>query len=445
MDNPKAEKTNIQIIESILQNLARRREIDGSWIDNEKEDEEMESSVFKKAEALRCFLLSKQSKPQEFSNLPLSKSILIKDTIEVLSEIKRTGFYPSPYCYLPGAVDDQYTDFASFCLDFTELAYNTLKENADIVSLSKEVSKKALFFLLDDKIYEKDKDGIRWGGTSMFIRKKIVKEYFTDVYFTSQVLISLAKILNKSILNLKNDKKENIKRIINDGIQWIISRIGDNIIYGNEKKDDDTLIYTTWGLKAFVETFPFLEKEYIELIKPVVTEYVRNIEKTIEGKGIQIEQEYFSVLSYMNDGKSTSYDDRTGWAGVFLSLVSLKKIKELETLLEEINYYRVLERVFDGLLSLRNNTTKLWYNDYYILSIHHLIIESVLEFDNLIKDFSFELMLTPGMIRKAIKETLQEELTISTIQQNVYKKLQEYSKKSERTKIIHQQIDQFKV
>lgn len=436
MESVKTESSGNHIVESILTSLKNLRENDQDWMDGEEEDEEIESSVFKKAEALKCFLLAKQYNILS----PLSDKVLTEDILNVLNEVKKNGFYPSPYSYLPSAVDDQYTDFAAFCINFCDLAYNAFKNHQEITNLSKEISKRAIQFLTSETNYAHDKDGIRWGGTTMYMKKKMVKEYFTDVYFTSQVLISLSNILTRSISSLKSDKRESIVKIINEGIAWIIGRIKNNVICGNEEKNDTKLIYTTWGLKAYIETLPYQDKDNLELMKQVVTQYIRDIGKKVDEKGVKIEQIYLAVLSPTNDGRPTSYDDRTGWGGVFLTLVSLKKIKEFETLLEEVNYYKVLEKVYYGILALRNNTTKLWYNDFYIISIHSLIIEGFLEFEKHIKDFSFELKLTSGMIRRAIKETLQDELVVSTIQQTVYSKLQEFSQKAERARNLDNAI-----
>jgi len=437
---------SLKIVESILISLARKRTVDNNnWTDSEEEDLEIETSVFKKAEGLYCFLLAKSLKPDDFSESILDKGILINDLKDILNVIKKDGFYPSPYSQIPGATDDQYTEFAAFSLDFCALVFSEFKKDDKLCALSKEISKKALSFLINPDNFLLDDKGCRWGGTTQFRRTKIVKQLFTDTYFTSQVLLSLSKIIDHPVLKLNEAKKEEIKKVIQNGCKWLISRIKNNQIYGGEDKDDDRLVYTTWGLKALVETKNYHSEDYNEILKPVITKYVNDIDAKIEKEGVTIGQIFFTVLSLSIDDNPISYDDRSDWGGVFLALISLRKVQDFEAILEEASYFQVLEKVYNGILLMRNGITNLWYKDYFIISIHNILIEAFIEFDLIIKDFSFVIEVSPSMIRRAIKETLSDDNTITIIQNDIYKKLQQSYKKNKQAKIINQDLKKNKI
>jgi hypothetical protein len=426
-----ARSGSVRIVDSILGSLTTLRVRDGDWLDSEEEDSEIDTSVFKKAEAIRCFLIARQLKPSEFSSVPIAQDILIPDIISILEIIERDGFYPSPYSLNPGATDDKYTEFAAFCLDFCELAFTQYgSQNQDLSARCSHVSKSAISFLTNPNHYLKDRKGCRWGGTSLFTIKRPVKQLLTDAYFTSQVLIALAKTIDSQLLNLKERKKEEVRELIADGCDWIVNQIDGKTIIGNEsERKDDRLVYTTWGIRALVETVKYHRQDYIETIKALIPNYIKEIKSKIAKDGIKVGQVYFNVISETNDGRAALYDDRTDWGGIFMTLVSLKRNKEFDSLLDETDYYSLLERVYNGILALRADNNSLWYTDYYIISIHHLLVEAYLSFDVLIKEVTFDINVTPKMINKAVKDTLTQDTTIALLQKEISRRLQEMAKR----------------
>jgi len=443
MTTDQTESTNLQLVESILKGLAKVRVQRNGWFDSEVEVVEVESLAFKIGESIRPFLLAKQYDPEAFSSIPLEEQILVRDITFVLKKVIKQGFYPSPYSPIP-EVKDQYTDFAAFSLEFADLVYGLVDSlgTKSLPQLSQKVASKALSFLTDEKNYLSDAKGIRWAGTSTYRRERKVTEYYTDVYFTSVAIISLRKVLERPVLDLNERQKDKLRGLIRNAGKWIVSRVDNRgLITGDEKKNIQKLIYTTWGLRALVETNDTQEEVVRNQFNPMITAYLGEIERKLDQEGVSLGQEYFTILSPTVD-EPLYYEDRSDWGGILLTLISLRKIPGADSFLENTSYRNILDEVYNGLMSLRNPVSSLWYKDTFILSIHSYLIEAFLAYEKFSKDFGVAIGITSGMLRKAIKETFLDESFLSSLQHLVYSKLSGISKTRRQDLIIDKALAQ---
>jgi len=442
MPNELSESPNIQLVEKILEGLANVRIARKGWFDSEEEATEQESLAFKIGETLRCFLIARQVYPDRFVSFPLDEKIILYDISEVLTSVRKKGFYPSPYSPIPN-VNDQYTDFAAFCLDFCDLVYNysLYKNKKNLQSLSQNVAKQALSLLINPRNFLNDAEGSRWAGTTMFARETKVREYYTDTYFTSVVITALRKVLERPVLGLSDREKDNIRRLIRNAGQWIVLRSDNGLLTGDEKKSIKKLIYSTWGLRALTETYDTQAEDIRKLMPSIIVTYLKEVKEKLNREGVSLGQEYFTILSPSVE-TPLYYEDRSDWGGIFLTLVSFRKLPEIDSLLEDAGYKQILDSVYNGLLLLRDPFTKLWYRDKLILSIHSYLTEGFLLYERQAKDFGTVLNITSGMLRKAIKDTLTDDSVLTTLQQVVYNKLLRTAEKTAQDKVIDQGIEE---
>ncbi len=439
------EKTSSQysdLIQKILRGLAKIRMDAGAWIDSESEEAGKETQVFKISECLRPFYLA-SSISADLRPFPLSNDLLYKDTALCLRQINKVGFFPSPYSPIPGALD-QYTDFAAFTLDFCDLVYNFWSDipgrGKTLADLSGVVAQRAVDFLLTPDNYLFDVKGCRWGGTNKYKRSKIVEEFYTDTYFTALVVLALNNVIKSPVMSLGDSRKNEIKLRISQAVSWIADRFDGDFITGDEEKSNRKLLYSTWGLRALIETYQIHDKSMKGRIKTIANAYLTELRNR---KEFTYEQVYLTILSE-DVGEPLYYDDRSGLGGILLTLISLGDVSDLEQLLESTEYALLLERVFSAVLSLRDPISGLWYNQQLILSIHSYLTEALLKLDKQGIGFSSRLEVSSYLIRAAVKEVLTDETIINSLQQAVFERLLRLIERSKQERTIDQQMSNMK-
>jgi hypothetical protein len=415
------------IIENILSGLAKVRMDSNGWLDSESEEQGKESQVFKIAESLRPFYLTSKFVPQHFEHLALPRDLLIRDSEFVLRQVAKEGFFPSPYSPIPGSRGslDQYTDFAAFMLEFCALTHEFWNRQTGtvakrIAALSKSLGEKAIDFLTSADNCLVDDHGCRWGGTKKFKRKKRTVELYTDTYFTSLVVLALNKALTYDFLELPQATKDLMEERVDQGVRWIADRFDGKFITGDEQKVNRKLLYTTWGLKALLDTYNNPHKP----VKKGLLEAITNvyIEALRDPKSPTQQQEYLTVLSDEVD-PPLYYEDRSGLGGIILTVASLSDVPDLEHLLDETGYTRLVERILNTILGQRDASSGLWYNNQLILSIHSYLVEALLLLHRRGDGFSSRLQITGYMVRTALKETFMDDSMITILQQAIYERL----------------------
>lgn len=433
---------NKNIIHSLLKALAETRIERGGWFDSEEEEVEQESLVFKIAESIKPFLFAFHFNKSDYP-IFLEEKILNEDIKKVLIKVQKIGFYPSPYSPIPD-VDDQYMDFAAFMLEFCDLVYDYAKDknNQLLVELSKTIAKKAYSFITKVEHFLTDDQGSRWAGTNLFSRKRRIVEYYTDTYFTSIVIIALRKVLEKSVLSLNEKEKDKVRRLIRQAGKWIINRADADLLTGDEAKSIKKLIYTTWGVRALVETFDNQDDDTRRKLVPIATKYIKTVDIKREKDSVSLGQEYLTILSPEVE-TPLYYEDRSDWGGIFLTLLSLRKFpnQNLESTLDTLNYQLLLDAINNDLILLRDPTSKLWYKGKLILSIHSYLIEGFLLYGLFTKEFGTLNNITVPMIRRAIKESLNEDQVVISVQQIFYNKLLAIVNEKKTDQVIDQQFE----
>ncbi|MBU4287115.1 MAG: hypothetical protein KKI12_02970 [Proteobacteria bacterium] len=409
----------------MLESLAKIRIEKNGWKD--AEEESAGTQVFKIAESLKPFYLYALNFPK--NPLILRPDVLKSDTEFVFKSVKKHGFFPSPYCAIEG--EDQYMDFAAFMLEFSILYYRwasikkTVGYSWNLNSTAKEIARKAFDFLYKSDYYVEDEKYVRWGGATKPSRigKAGIREYFTDTYFTAVIIIALEKAIESSALQLQEKEKDNVRNLIKKAGEWIADRSDRNLLTGDEKKTNRKLIYTTWGLRALVETYDLQEPKIRQLTKGFIPAYLDAVDLASAEGSISITQEYLSVLSAEYD-TSLDYEDRSSWAGILLTLISLSDINDFQTLLETSGYLRIQDKVLNGLLALRDTLTDLWYKEFLILSIHAYLSEALLNLQQGKQTLRYSFEVTSALVARTMKEAVEDPRILKLMQQVFYEKLE---------------------
>lgn len=413
-----------QIIRSMLESLAKSRTERGAWKDAEEESEG--TQVFKVAESLRPFYLYALREPTE--SLILSPEILKADTEFIFKTVRKNGFFPSPYS--PVETGDQYTDFAAFMLEFADLFFRCSRNkkissyNWGLNKAAGEIARKAFDFLFDPANRLEDDQHIRWGGTPTHSLpgRAGTTTFYTDTYFTAIVVIALNNAIESPALALHENEKDNVKRIIQKAGAWIADRGDRNLLTGDEKRTSRKLFYTTWGLRALADTYDLQDTDIRQLIKSYIPAYLEALEEIIKQGPIAITQDYLSACSTELE-TSLPYEERSSWAGVLLSLLSLSNINEFQALLEECSYLHILDTVLNGILALRDTASDLWYKEYPILSIHSYLAEAFLHLQHGEQALRYSFNVTASLVARTMKETIEDPRIVKAIQQVFYERL----------------------
>ncbi len=394
---------------------------ESAWIDSESEEQGRETQAFKLGECLRPFYQAAHEVPDAFGTPILARRILFRDTQSFFKLVERDGFFPSPYSPIPES-GDQYTDFAAFVLEFCGLVNTFWRRQSSVSPLpsrSKTLAKKALNFLMHHDHCLEDEKNCRWGGTNKYARVKKSRELYTSTYFTSMVVIALTNAIKSEALNLPISKQEEVRKRIRKAGNWIVERFDGQALTGDELKTDRKTLYTTWGLRALSESYSLQDTLVRKRIPAIANAYLDSLGSIPQ---FGLEQDYVTILSAAVD-VPLYYEDRSGLAGVLLTLGSLQRVPQLEALLIETPYSLIVEKVFNSVLSLRDPTTSLWYKQQLILSINSYLASAFLALDRSGKGLNNTVEISGFMIRRAIQETLSDEAIIAALQQTVYEKL----------------------
>lgn len=433
-----------QIIRSMLTSLSKSRIEKNGWED--AEEESGGTQVFKIAESLRPFYLYALSKPQE--SLILKPDILKRDTEFIFKTVHKNGFFPSPYS--AADTNDQYTDFAAFMLEFSSLFYQwSLKKTAgstwNLNSSAREIARKAFDFLCEPAHRLEDDKYARWGGTTKPSRqgKAGVTQFLTDTYFTAVVIIALEKAIASSVLSLKEKEKDNARRLIQKAGAWLADRSDRNLITGDEACTDRKLLYTTWGLRALVDTYDLQEPYVRQIVKGFIPAYLDAINELIDKGPIAIRQDYLQVFSTDLD-TSLPYEDRSSWAGILLTLLSLSTVNDFQVLLEDSSFIRIQDTVLNGLMALRDTVSDLWYKEFPILSIHSYITEALLNLLHGKQTLRYSFDVTAALVARTLKETIEDPRILKSLQQVFYEKLELNARMKEQGHQINEGISHLK-
>ncbi len=438
------ESGSLATLKSMLKSLAMSRIQNKSW--NDSEEEVSETQVFKIGEALRPFYFVAAHEFDQQIEIPLDKTYLNHDTSSFFSTVIKEGFFPSPYSAVSS--NDQYTDFAAFIIDFADLVLrypdsSDLNEKT-IKKPAKSCLLKAIDFLIDSQTYLEDENGVRWAGTatpSRVIKKGKVRQNFTNTYFTSIVVLALNRAHEISTLVLPQDKKEKITDLIRKAGKWIASRENKGLLSGDDNGELRQLFYTTWGIRALAETYHLQEAPVRDLLKAVAATYVETLDQALAKNPVQISQDYIQVFSTELE-TLLPYEERSSWTGTLLALISLSRVQELEAIIEATSFSKVLDSVFNGVMALRDPATNLWYQGYFIISIHSYLAEILTRLSGLPPRLLYSFEVTASLSDRIVQETLSDLRLLKLMQQLVYEKMSRLATRREQDKKLSQGLSQ---
>lgn len=417
---PGEESFNLEMVRSILATMAKIRSENDAWRD--AEEETIGTQVFKIGESIRPFYLAAVNAPLSFATLPLGKSLLYRDTRVFFSTIKKYGFFPSPY----SAVDstDQYVDLAAFALHLSDLVYRYLRtydqKETRLIETARATAERAFDFLRQKENYREDSKGVRWAGTTGHtVEARGAKQYHTSTYFTALVVIALRHAMESETCQPSDTVVREVRDLIRKAVTWIIDRSDGTLLTGNEDRTLRNFFYTSWGMIALAESYDVQEDAAKSFFRSFVPGYVKALDELIDHKGITVKQEYLYVYSPEME-EQLPYEERSSWAGELLTLLSIAKVPDIEGLLEECGYSRVFDRLLRGILALRDLSNDLWYSGYTILSIHSYLVEAFLIMERGVPAVGHRLAVTPGLVQRAIRFTLEDPEVRKFLHQVLY-------------------------
>ncbi len=438
------ESASLEVLKSILQCLAKVRSERNGWKD--AEEEVYGTQAFKIGEALRPFYLAAAQEYEPPIEIPLNKAFLMRDTGAFFAAIRKDGFFPSPYA--AAASNDQFTDFAAFTLDFSDLVLRypeqSVLSDKNIKKPARTCAHQAIEFLTSPKTYLDDATGVRWAGTathSRTLKKGNIREYFTNTYFTANVVLALNRARESKALVLTQDKKEALSDLIRKAGKWIANREHQGLLAGDEEKKNTQLFFTTWGIRALAETYHHQDASVRDLLKAISATYVDTLDKMLSKTPVSINQEYLYVFSTELETQ-LPYEERTSWAGVLLTLLSLARVPELQTTMEAAHLTKVLDSVLNGLMALRDPVSDLWYRGYFIISIHSYLAEALIMVSGLQHRLGYAYEVTSPLVDRIVQETLADTRLLKLMQQLVYEKMSRLATQREQERKMSRGLGQ---
>jgi hypothetical protein len=402
---------HLATLASMLKSLGQLRLTDNAWVDSEREAEE--SQVFKQGEGLRTIYYALVHAPLGAVPPVLSADTLSSDTRQFFKVLQSDGFFASPYA--PIGSKDQYTEFAAFTIDFCDLVHRYWSGESGstsraLLDAARHQATRAFDLLTAAEHFVADDNGVRWAGTTNHTRKgkAHIVQRFTDVYFTSVTVIALHRALNSTVLNMDQKTREYVQQLIQRAGKWIAGRDDRGVLTGDEAKNNRNILYSTWGLRAIAETYHLQTDDVRTRFKALITPYLSKLREEVESRGVTITQDYLPIYSAEFDTVLTSYEERSGWAGVVLTLLSFARLKDVHNFLEASDFDHLLSRVVNGLMALRNLQSDLWYREFYIVSIHSYAVEALLGLHAVGTAVGYSFDVTPSLLERTVLDTLAD-------------------------------------
>jgi len=433
---------DLDTVRETLDGLAKLRTRSADWEDNDYRKEYVKDRTFMLGEGLRPFYLAALRYPDLFKKrLFIKREFLLRDTERFFKLIKaKKGFYATPYVpYVKG--NRQNTDFAAFVLEFCSLAYDfwqdDVKSAQRVLALSKELAQKAYRFLLKEGNQVDDENGCRWSGTEPLKRtaRGRQEEPHTDTFFTSLVVLALHSTVGHAVLSLGPDEQEAVRGIIRRAGKWIAERSDGRMLTGNESRTLKHLCYTTWGLRALIETMKLQEKSVRKIIPHLANAYINSIKELIHHEG----QDYWYPAGWLKIYKdstntATEHKERTDVGGLMLTLISLRDLVDLDArygkLLAETNYNVIVDFVIQSVKSLRDPRKKTWFITGLNLSLNSYLVEAFLMATWRGKDFDQSVQVAAYMVKAAVIKSFEDEEILNILQDRFYRHILSLASKS---------------
>ncbi|MDQ1352153.1 MAG: hypothetical protein QG657_2459 [Acidobacteriota bacterium] len=389
---------SLALVKDSLERLASVREQTEEWSDSEQEEED-QTCVFKIMEGLEPFFLANHFFPVEFSRLIVREEVLLEDLNYVIETIDKDGFSPSPYLYV--REDAEFIDSAALALRLMLMVgeyinKTMLKSDAKWVELLSKVSmvaNKAYEFILKNGF--SDKHGLRWAGTELHFIKKTS---YCNVYFTQEAVRSLVYCVRQREPFSVGDSEKTID-VIKESCRWLLGRVDENTIFGDEGKTKGEINNTFYGLNGLFESYDYLEERQKTVVLDVFTRFVERVNQGDE------ELSWLNYIDVPLKGylKPIIYDDRSGYGNILTVLCKGRDIFREESVIDK-RFFEILALWYRSLINQRDPNTSLWDQGRFLICLTARAVEGLLYFSKYGEPVKYE--LNEQQILEALKKTL---------------------------------------
>lgn len=389
---------SLALVKDSLERLASIREQTEEWSDSEQEEED-QSCVFKTMEGLEPFFLANHFFPVKFSRLIVKEELLLEDLNRVIETIDKDGFSSSPYLYV--REEAEFVDAAALALRLmlmiSEFINKTLLKSdtkwTELLLKVSNVANKAYEFILKNGLW--DKQGMRWAGTELHALKKTS---YCNVYFTQEAVRSLVYCVGKKEPFSIGEDEKTIEAI-KDACRWLLGRVVDNSIFGDEGKTKGEINNTFYGLNGLFDSYDYLEERQKMLVLDVFTKFVETVSRGDED---------LSWLNYMDVPlkgypKPIIYDDRSGYGNILTVLCKGRDIFREESVIDK-RFFEILALWYRTLTNQRDPSTSLWDQGRFLICLTARAIEGLLYFSKYGEPVKYQ--LSEQQILEALKKTL---------------------------------------
>lgn len=395
----KKRKGQLTLIKESLERLAAIREETGGWLDSEQEEEE-QSCLFKIMESLEPFFLANRMFPTDFARFPIKEEILLEDLNRVVEIIGSDGFSASPYLYV--REEAEFVDSAALALRLMIMVgeyveKTVLKKDPNWSGLLEKVfsvATRACDFILKSGLV--DKTGLRWAGTT---EHSIKRTNYCNVYFTCQAARALLFCLRqKETFSVGDDEKK--ENAIRDSCRWLLGRVRENTVFGDERRSRGEINYGFYGLSLLLDCSDYLEERQKAAVLKVFTRFVEQV-----GQG----EEFLTWLNYIDVPlkdypKPIFYDDRSGYGNIVTVLCKGRDVFREQAVIDN-RFFEILNLWHRYLVNQRDPETLLWEQGNFLICYTARAIEGLLYFAKYGEAVKYE--LSEQEMLEVLKKTLE--------------------------------------
>jgi len=408
-----------EVLEEILETMAavkKQRDERGNWTDEEWKEEEGLLSI---CEGLECFLPT-CLKNQEIEELGLGdalrRSTLSLDVIR--DDIKKIIKQVNEFGFVPTPYFESRKSITGSLPEFTDTVSYVVTTLLDYYKYSKLIG---LEIPDIDNIRGVIDNGINWLLDNIHDDGGYSwgKKQFSvsHTYFTYTSAVALFEYKNNTSFNIGNEIKKRIENNLNKIGKWLISTQDDGwwSEYGSDSQGEKSPLYTAYALFAMDLINMGEERLFISGLE--------NILEFLKTRAKDLENPYYHTIKDEPWMVEIKYEDHTAPAITLQLLVNrYSKTKDRELREELLDGMYILK---DILFRLRDEETKLWRKWGYRTYVNQSALDSLLTyaFSNIFEGTEEKYTFTQSQLYGAIKDMLSQEYFIQDLAKRISESL----------------------
>jgi len=401
-----AETNYRQMVNRTLSAMLAERKKHQSWQDSEKE-EETQSLLFKRIEALLCFLLPLEIVRVKAPNdIVEGKKWFYNELKELLDLVDKDGFDPNPYTYIREEKFD-FVDCAATLLELLILTKKHISSSKDyqIVKSHMEGIAAKAFFFLSTSAYEDSESRFSWAANSQW---KLKEQSFNNLYFTSYAVKALSLLHSERSWGFVSENAERLLDLIQGGAAWLCGRFDtDNaILYFDMKKAGTTYYDFAFATVALCSAYGHLNEIIKSKIDSICKAFLENVSES------KIESPAFIYFLQPKAKTPLYYDNRLALGMIVSALCRISKVITLSAS-EEEKLSSKITSLATQMIRQRDSKTNLWKEEGYLVTFTMWGVAGLLDLDVYGRETNFE--FSEAQLYSAIRKALDDSRTVKAI------------------------------